>query len=118
MGDIELTAEQKYLLKRVELEASAMSKPELVRALCAAWEARFKLKQTFMANSREAGFIFYLEERHPWQPPETEEEFASLMGYVPTEDEASEYIRELHEVATMELDMDDIVLTPDEDPEG
>ncbi|NDD46145.1 MAG: hypothetical protein EBZ24_12320 [Synechococcaceae bacterium WB9_4xB_025] len=117
MGDIELTSEQKYMLRRVEMEANAMSKAELVQALCTSWEARFKLKQTFLTNSRAAGFIFFLEERHPWQPPETEEEFASLMGYVPTEDEANEYLRELHEVATMELDMDDIVLTPDDDSE-
>lgn len=115
MGDIELTAEQRYMLRRVEIEAQAMSRDDLIVALCASWEARFKLKQTFLTNSREAGFIFFLEERHPWQQPETQEEFAALMGYVPTEDEANEYLRELHEVATMELDMDDIVLTPDDD---
>ena len=115
MEDMELTSEQKYLLRRVEIEAKAMSKDELVEALCTSWEARFKLKQTFIANSREAGFMFFLEERHPWQQPETCEEFEELMGYAPTEDEANDYLREMWEVATMELDMDEIVLTPDDD---
>ena len=115
MEELELTQEQKYLLRRVEIEARAMSKDELVEALCTSWEARFKLKQTFIANSREAGFMFFLEERHPWQQPETREEFAEILGYEPTEDEAEDYLREMWEVATMELDMDDIVLTPDDD---
>ncbi len=115
MEDMELTSEQKYLLRRVEIEAKAMSKDELVEALCTSWEARFKLKQTFIANSREAGFMFFLEERHPWQQPETREEFEDLMGYAPTEDEANDYLREMWEIATMELDMDEIVLTPDDD---
>jgi hypothetical protein len=115
MEELELTQEQKYLLRRVEIEARAMSKDELVEALCTSWEARFKLKQTFIANSRNAGFIFFLEERHPWQQPETKEEFTEILGYEPTEDEAEEYLREMWEVATMELDMDDIVLTPDDD---
>jgi hypothetical protein len=115
MGDIDLTDEQKYLLKRVEIEARTLSKDELVNALCNAWAERFKLKQIFLANSREAGFIFCLEERHPWQLPETEEEFTEIFGFVPTEDEANEYLQSLYETATMELDMDEIVLTPDDD---
>ena len=115
MEELELTQEQKYLLRRVEIEARTMSKDELVEALCTSWEARFRLKQTFIANSRNAGFVFFLEERHPWQQPETREEFTELMGYEPTEEEAEEYLRDMWEAATMELDMDEIVLTPDDD---
>lgn len=115
MEELELTQEQKYLLRRVEIEARAMSKDQLVEALCTSWEARFKLKQTFLANSREAGFLFFLEERHPWQRPETREEFMEVLGYEPTESEAEDYLREMWEAATMELDMDEIVLTPDDD---
>lgn len=115
MEELDLTQEQKYLLRRVEIEARAMSKEQLVEALCTSWEARFKLKQTFLANSREAGFLFFLEERHPWQQPETREEFTEVLGYEPTESEAEDYLREMWEAATMELDMDEIVLTPDDD---
>lgn len=115
MEELDLTQEQKYLLRRVEIEARAMSKDQLVEALCTSWEARFKLKQTFLANSREAGFLFFLEERHPWQQPETREEFTEVLGYEPTESEAEDYLREMWEAATMELDMDEIVLTPDDD---
>jgi hypothetical protein len=115
MSEVELTAEQKYLLRRVELQAHHLSRDELVHALCNAWEERFRLKQTFLTISREAGFVFSLVERHPWQPPETDEEFKEVMGFVPTEEEAESFVRDLYETATMELDMDDIVLSEDDE---
>ena len=37
--------------------------------------------------SRDAGFIFMLQERRPWRQPETEEDYKKVLGYVPTEDE-------------------------------
>jgi hypothetical protein len=117
MSNVELTTEQQYLLRKVEVHARQLSRDELVAAVCNAWEERLKLKQTFLALSREAGFVFSLVERYPWQPPETEEEFEAILGFVPTEEEANDYLRDLYETATMELDMDEIVLTPDDDAE-
>ena len=68
-----LTSEQQFLLKRVEMEASHLSKEELVDALVDCWEQRFRLKQAFMEYSREAGLNFRLEEhRSPYAPDDIE----------------------------------------------
>ena len=115
MSDAKLTTEQRYLLRRVAVEAQDLSRDELIEALCNCWEARFLQKQIFACSSREAGFVFQIEERLPLQQPETEEEFTEIFGYLPTEEEAMAYLEDLHEIATMELDMDEIVLTPDDD---
>ncbi|MEN9859954.1 MAG: hypothetical protein RLZZ515_436 [Cyanobacteriota bacterium] len=115
--DEPLTAEQQYMLRRLELEARQMSREELIKALCASWEAKYRQLQFFTYSSRSAGFLFRIEERHPWQQPETEQEFKDILGYVPTEAEAQQYIKEAWETATMELDMEDIVLSPDDDAE-
>ena len=37
-----------------------------------------------------------------------------MFGYEPTEDETIEYMKSLYENATMEIDMDEIVLGTDE----
>ncbi len=97
------------------MEARDLSRDELIEALCDCWEARFLQKQIFAYSSREAGFCFQIEERLPMQQPETEEEFTAVFGYLPTEEEAMAYLEELQGIATMELDMDEIVLTPDDD---
>jgi hypothetical protein len=115
MSKTQLTTEQQYLLRRVAVEAQELSRDELIEALCDCWEGRFLQKQIFACSSREAGFVFQIEERFPQQLPETEEEFTAIFGYLPTEEEAMAYINNLREVATMELDMDEIVLTPDDD---
>lgn len=115
MAQAKLTTEQQYLLRRVAVEARDLSREELIEALCDCWEARFLQKQIFACSSREAGFAFQIEERFPLQLPETEEDFIAIFGYLPTEEEAQEYLEELNGIATMELDMDEIVLTPDSD---
>jgi hypothetical protein len=112
-----LTTEQRYLLRKVELEAQAMSRPELIAALCDAWEARFAQKQHFISNTREAGLVFRIEERQPLQLPESHEELKQLFGHLPDEEELDAYLREQWESATMELDMEAIVQTPDDELE-
>jgi FMN phosphatase YigB (HAD superfamily) len=115
MSKVKLTTEQQYLLRRVAVEAQDLSRDELIEALCDCWEARFLQKQIFEYSSREAGFVFQVKERLPLQQPETEEEFTAIFGYLPTEEEAMAYLEDLQQIATMELDMDEIVLTPDDD---
>jgi hypothetical protein len=110
-----LTTEQRYLLRKLELDAQAMSRPELISALCAAWEARFAQKQHFIYGTREAGMMLRLEERQPSQLPESEEDLCGLFGHAPTDEEVHAYLKEQWETATMELDMDEIVQTPDDD---
>lgn len=107
--------EQAFLLQRVRLEAEAMDRSALIEALCDAWAARFRLKHAFASMSRDAGYLFHLEERRPWRPPETEADFEAALGYVPDAAERAAYLRRQWETATMALDMDAIVLTPDDD---
>jgi hypothetical protein len=105
-----LTTEQEYLLKRVAIEAVELSRDGLIEALLACWEARLRQKQFFLEQSRSAGFIFKMEEGATLYAPETDEDFEEVFGYCPTPEEAEEYMCSLWENATMELDMDAIVL--------
>lgn len=113
--DIELTDEQQYMLCKVRLEAQSLRREELIEALCNSWEARYRQRQLFESVSRDMGVEFSLTEEYPWQRPETEEDFEELLGYVPSDEEASRYLQGLWENARMEIDMDEIVLTPDEE---
>ena len=108
-----LTEEQQFILRRVEIEARDLDKEGLIEALLACWEVRFKLKQSFMEFSREAGLSFRLEETSNLHAPETIEELEEIFGYEPTEEETIEYMKALYENATMELDMDEIILGGD-----
>lgn len=113
--DAELTDEQQYMLRKVRLEAQAMSREELIEALCSSWEVRYQQRQAFISMGRSVGLRFSLTEQYPWQPPETLEEFEAVLGYVPTAEQAEAHVKEMWENARMELDMDEIVLTPDEE---
>lgn len=110
----QLTTEQEYLLKRIEIECSDLSKEQLLEALLDCWEARFRQKQFFLAQSKSAGYLFKMEEGATLCAPETEEEFEEIFGYVPTEEEAEEYVSRMWETATMELDIEAIVLESEE----
>ena len=105
-----LTMEQRFLLQRLALEAKEMSKEELLHALLESWEMRFHLKQSFLSTTREAGYMFKMEERRPIRQPETEEDLIAAIGHMPTDEEVHDYMRGMWENATMELDMDEIVL--------
>lgn len=108
--DENLTTEQQYLLRRIELESADLSKDELIAALLDCWEARFRQKQVFLSTTRSAGYVFKMDEGATLFAPETDEDFTEIFGYLPTEEEAEDYMRGLWENATMELDMDAIVL--------
>jgi len=111
--DEELRQEQQYLLRRTALEAQSMSREDLIEALCGALEARFRERAYFEGIFRSHGMMVRVEEKYPWRQPETEEEFKEVLGFIPTEEEAERYLEEQYRDATMELDMDEIVLTPD-----
>jgi len=113
--DMELKQEQQYLLRRTALEAQSMSREDLIEALCGALEARFRERAYFEGIFRSHGMSVRIAETYPWQRPETEEDFKELLGYVPTQEEAERYLEERFRDATMDLDMDEIVLTPDPD---
>lgn len=110
----QLTEEQQFILRRVHLEAQELSREELIEALLESWEVRFQLKASFMMFSREAGLSFRLDEARSPAAPESLEDFEEIFGYEPTEEETIDYMRSLYENATMEIDMDEIVLGTDE----
>ena len=105
-----LTEEQSFLLRRIEVEAQELDKEELIEALLASWEARFAMKATFMEFARAAGLSFRLDEARSPATPESLEDLEQIFGYEPTEEETIDYMRSLYENATMEIDMDEIVL--------
>ena len=109
-----LTEEQQFILRRVELEARELDREELIEALLASWEVRFQLKATFLQFSREAGLSFRLDEARSPAAPESLEDLEEIFGYAPTEEETIDYMKSLYENATMEIDMDEIVLGTDE----
>ncbi len=108
--DEQLTIEQQCMMRVIALEAENMSKEELIRTLLSCWEGRFRQKQIFVATCRSAGFAFRLDEGANFSTPESLEDLEKVFGYVPTDEEADEYIQSILETATMELDMDAIVL--------
>lgn len=107
-----LSAEQQFLLKKVEMEAEELSKEELIDALVDCWEQRFRLKQVFQEYTREAGISFRLEEARSPYAPESIEDLTAILGYEPTDEEALDYYQEMYE-SNMYIDMDEIVLGTD-----
>ena len=105
-----MTPEQAFLLRKVELEAQDMSKEELIGALLDSWVARFQQKQIFQSSSRAAGFVFRLDEEEPCYEFESEEDLERIFGHRPTAEELDGYIRRVWEHATLELDMEEIIL--------
>lgn len=115
MDEDPLTLEQRFLLARIRQEAQSFEPEALVAALCDAWEARFRLKRTFILLSQQAGWVFQLEERQPLPRLESDEECRRLFGYIPSAEERAAFLKHQHETVTMDLDMEAIVRTPDED---
>lgn len=109
-----LDLEQRFALQRLALEAQEMGREELIVALVAALESWFELKAFFLEVARSSGISFSVQVMRDWEPPETPEEFLDRLGYVPTPEQADDYLKECIETATMELDMDEIVRMPDE----
>lgn len=107
----ELTQEQEFLLARLAHEARDLSHTELVQALLEAWVEKFSLKALFEEILQEHGIFCLLQERAPCCDPSDAEGMAALFGYIPSDEELADYFNAAIENATMELDMDDIVLS-------
>lgn len=110
----DLTQEQQFMLQRITLEIKDYSKEELIEALLSCWEARFRQKQIFLASSQEAGFAFAFNDGIAVMPEAAVKEFEQSHGYKPTWEDAEDYMESIAEEACMELDMEAIVLEPEE----
>ena len=113
MDEYFLDTEQEFLLARLVSEASALSKDELIEALVNAQAQRFALIGMYTEILAENGIAFRLQETMTFDPTD-EESLTALFGYRPTDAEVEELACDVVETATMELDMDAIVLAPDE----
>ena len=110
----DLTQEQQFMLQRITLEIKDYSKEELIEALLSCWEARFRQKQIFLASSQDAGFSFAFNDGIAVMPEAAVKEFEQSHGYKPTWEDAEDYMESIAEEAGMELDMEAIVLEPEE----
>lgn len=112
----ELSADQRFFLVQLCQIASRMDHRELVRALMSAWEERFLMQRRYQVAAREAGVFFEVGPFYKLAPPETPEEFRDALGYMPTDAEAKEYLRQLEEGVTMGVDMEEVVMNRLEPP--
>jgi hypothetical protein len=108
----ELTEEQQFLLARVGVEAAELSRNELIQALIACWEQKLTMKQIYESVLDEHNISFRMQELMPIDIT-SEEVLTGVFGYSPSDQEAADYVVDAMESATMELDMDEIVLSDD-----
>jgi hypothetical protein len=104
-----LTYEQQLILRRIYEDAQHMSRVQLIQALMQAWGEKFALRRAYMESARENDIPVRICEMLLLSRPETKQEFKEILGYVPTAQQAMDFLDELEETATMELDMERIV---------
>jgi len=113
MDDFLWEPEQEFLLAKLAAEASALSKEELIHVLVHAQAQKFAMEEMYTQILAENGIAFRQQETMTFDPTD-EESLTALFGYRPTDAEVEELACDVVETATMELDMDAIVLAPDE----
>lgn len=109
----ELTQEQEFILARVGVEAAEMNRHELIEALISCWAHKLTMKQVYENVLAEHEIGFRMQEVMPVDLT-SEEALTGVFGYSPSDEEAEDYVNDAMESATMELDMDAIVLTPED----
>lgn len=109
MGGSELSLEQEAYLHLLQQQAQAMSHQQLVMALIDSEEARLRQVSVLIGAIHEFGGVVQLTAVDaPCAPDEGEME--EIFGYAPTEDEAWDYLRNLDEMATMDVDLEAVVI--------
>lgn len=104
-----LTYEEQLVIRQVAEEAKTMDRQQLTQALLACWGEKFALRRALSEVADEHELPIKVRGPMLIREPGTREEFREVFGYVPTEQEARDFLEELHETATMELDMERIV---------
>jgi hypothetical protein len=104
-----LTLEQRLTIRQVAEEAQTMSREELIHALLLCWEQRFGEKMAFAEAAYGLGMPVKTSGLAFARQPRTRKDFIEIFGYEPTPQQAMEYLDEMEETATMELDMERIV---------
>ena len=113
MDEIDLSEEQEFVLARVAVDAQELSREELINALLQVWQVKLLQQQLYTQVMVDHGITFQIQEHFPVdlsEPGALDE----IFGYEPSDEEAANYVMGLVEGATMELDMDEIVLIQDD----
>ena len=111
--DMELTPEQEVLLCRIAIQTRDLPREKMHMALLAAFEEKLRQKQMFLAIMRANGLSTRMDENFELLEPDCMEEFEEIFGYQPSAQECEDYVNAMYETATMELDLEDIVLSDD-----
>ena len=113
MDEIDLSPEQQFLIARVGIDAQDLSKQELIEALVAVWTTKLLQQQIYSQVMLEHNIGFVIDEHYPVDLSEPDA-LKTVFGYEPSEEEASDYLIGLIESSTMELDMEEIISTPED----
>ena len=100
----ELTSEQEFFLAAVGVEAAGMARQELIEALVLCWKQKFEHANVYQSILAEHEISFRMQGIRP-----LEINSDAVLNSIETE----ELISDVMESATMELDMDAIVLSED-----
>ena len=111
-----LNCEQELFLALLKTKLPELSRQQLIEGLIDCWEQRFALKNQMAELAHAAGICLGFQPAAIQPAPEDEDDFEAVLGFVPTEEEALEYLEQLEIAATMEVDMDEAIageLEPD-----
>ena len=100
----ELSQEQEFVLAAIGVEAAGMARQELIDALVSCWTQKFELHNIYQAVLAEHEISFRMQELKPLEINSDQ-----MLNSIETE----ELIEDVMESATMDLDMDAIVLSED-----
>lgn len=101
------------MLARIGVECAELSRAELIEALISCWAQKLAMKQVYESVMAEHEIGFRMQELMPVDLT-SDEALTGIFGYQPSDEEAEDYVVDAMEAATMELDMDAIVLTPED----
>lgn len=104
-----LSYEEQLVIRCVAEEAQAMDRRELIAALMQCWGEKFAQRRALMEVAEEHGIPIYIGGPMLIRQPCTKSQFKEAFGYVPTAQQAREFLEDLEETATMDLDMERIV---------
>jgi hypothetical protein len=104
-----LTYEQQLIIRQVAADAKEMSREELIQALLCCWGEKFAMRREISDAVARYGVPIKICGPMLIRQPSTKAEFREALGFVPTAEEARQFLDDLEETATMELDMERIV---------
>ena len=107
--DDQLTPEQELLIKSVAVAAVDLSRTELIAALVRATEEGIRTQNMMVRVLRDAGYQFQAKRYCTTVDPRSPMDLETHFGYEPSESEILNFMEQLHELHTEEIDFEGIV---------